>query len=88
MLVAASFVSYAGPFNSQFRAALVADKWLPDLKQRGIPLTDGASVLDLLASDGDKALWGSQGLPTDPLSIENGAIMGTAARWSSMRSCS
>ena len=84
VLVAASFVSYAGPFNSQFRAALVADKWLPDLKQRGIPLTDGASVLDLLASDGDKALWGTQGLPTDPLSIENGAIMGTAARWSLM----
>lgn len=84
VLIAAAFVSYAGPFNAAFRAALVNDKWIPDLKSRGIPITDGAKVLDMLATDSDKALWGAQGLPTDPLSVENGAIMGNAARWSLM----
>ena len=80
-LLAAAFVSYAGPFNAQFRHALLHDKWLPDLLARGIPITDGASVLDQLTTDTEKALWSAQGLPTDPLSVENGAIMGTAARW-------
>jgi dynein heavy chain len=30
------------------------------------------------------AQWGIEGLPTDPLSIQNGAIMSNAARWSLM----
>jgi dynein heavy chain len=86
-LLAAAFVSYAGPFNAQFRHALLHDKWLPDLKRRGILLTDGAAaglVVPLLSSSGDRALWATQGLPTDPLSVENGAIMGAAARYSLM----
>ena len=81
VLVAAAFVSYAGPFNAPFRRHLVHDKWLPDLAARGIPLTEGAGVLELLASEQELALWSSQGLPSDPLSYENGAIMGNAARW-------
>ena len=28
-----------------------------------------------------RAGWGNEGLPTDPLSIENGAIMSNATRW-------
>lgn len=84
VMVAAAFVSYAGPFNSQFRTALVFDKWIPDLKERQIPMTDSIVPLDLLASDAQKAMWGVEGLPTDPLSVENGAIMTNAARWSLM----
>lgn len=84
VLIAAAFVSYAGPFNAPFRKALVAEKWVPDLISRGIPITEGKAVLDLLATDSQRALWGAQGLPTDPLSVENGAIMGNAARWSLM----
>jgi hypothetical protein len=28
-----------------------------------------------------KARWANEGLPTDPLSVENGAIMCSASRW-------
>lgn len=84
VMMAAAFVSYAGPFNSQFRTALVFEKWIPDIKERQIPMTEGLVPLDLLASDAQKAMWGVEGLPTDPLSVENGAIMTNAARWSLM----
>jgi hypothetical protein len=42
VLLASSFVSYAGPFNMQFRQQLVNEKWMPDLVERAIPMTHGA----------------------------------------------
>ena len=53
-LLAAAFVSYAGPFNMQFRKRLVTEKWLPDLIERVIPMTTGVMPLDMLASDSSK----------------------------------
>lgn len=41
----------------------------------------GVVPLDLLTDDSTKARWANEGLPTDPLSIENGAIMTNASRW-------
>jgi len=38
----------------------------------------------MLTDDSTKAKWAQEGLPIDPLSIENGAIMTNAARWSLM----
>lgn len=84
VLLAAAFVSYAGPFNMAFRKALVSEKWLPDLIERSIPLTQGVVPLDMLAPDIMKAKWINEGLQTDPLSVENGAIMTNASRWSLM----
>ena len=54
VLLAASFVSYAGPFNMQFRKGLVTEKWLPDLTERGIPMTTGVMPLHMLADDTKK----------------------------------
>ena len=85
MLLAAAFVSYAGPFNAAFRQRLVEEAWLPDIAARpAIPLSAGARPLDLLTDDATKARWAQEGLPTDPLSVENGAIMCAAARWALM----
>lgn len=50
-LLSAAFVSYAGPFTIPFRQQLVTESWLPDLNQRGIPLTPGFLPLQLLTSD-------------------------------------
>jgi len=83
-LLAAAFVSYVGPFNMQFRSGLVNDKWIPDLIARKIPMSDGIKPLDLLTDDSAKARWANEGLPTDPLSVENGAIMTNASRWALM----
>ena len=55
VLLAAAFVSYAGPFTIPFRRQLATDKWLPDLIERSIPMTTGVQVLDFISSDIAKA---------------------------------
>lgn len=84
VLLAAAFVSYAAPFNMQLREQLVDARWVPDLASRGIAMTAGAKPLDLLADGPARAKWANEGLPIDPLSVENGAIMNAASRWSLM----
>ena len=54
MLLAAAFVSYAGPFTSKFRAGLI-DDWIKFLKERQTPMTEGIS--DPLKVRGSHALW-------------------------------
>lgn len=81
VLLAAAFVSYAGPFNMTLRTHLVDVCWMPDITQRGIPFSSGVKPLDLLTDDTARAKWANEGLPIDPLSVENGAIMTNAARW-------
>lgn len=54
VLLAAAFVSYAGPFNMEFRKRLVTEKWLPDITERQIPLTSGFMPLDMLADESAK----------------------------------
>ncbi len=63
---------------------LVKERWTPDLIERAIPLTEGIKPLDMLTDDAHKAKWANEGLPIDPLSVENGAIMTNASRWSLM----
>lgn len=48
VMLAAAFVSYAGPFNMTLRQQLVEQQWRPDLIERCIPLSDGIKPLDLL----------------------------------------
>lgn len=81
VLLAAAFVSYAGPFNAALRTQLVEQCWRPDLVSRCIPMSEGVRPLDLLADDASRAKWANEGLPIDPLSVENGAIMTNASRW-------
>lgn len=82
--MASSFVSYAAPFNMMFRQNLLTEKWIPDLIERGIPMSQGIMPLDMLTNASINAKWANEGLPTDPLSIENGAIMTNASRWALM----
>ena len=81
VLVSSAFVSYCGPFNMQYRVDLVEHEWVPELFAKEIPTSEGIKPLNVLASDSMKAKWTSEGLPSDPLSIENGAIMSNATRW-------
>jgi dynein heavy chain len=81
VLLASAFVSYAGPFNMLLRNQLVEERWRPDLIQRNIPLSEGIKPLDILTDDTARAKWANEGLPIDPLSLENGAITINASRW-------
>lgn len=80
-LVSAAFVSYIGPFNFTFRANLWQNIWIADINQRGIPITKGIDPLDVLASQTDQAVWKTEGLPADRVSLENAAVVVSCSRY-------
>lgn len=43
-LLAASFLSYAGPFSFSFRQTMIYEDWLGDVLDRGIPLTEPFTI--------------------------------------------
>ena len=51
------------------------------VESNGIPKSKDFNHLDILTDDATKALWINQGLPDDPFSKENGAILENSERW-------
>lgn len=80
-LISAAFVSYIGPFNFQFRDIIWKDTWLPDIINRKIPITDGIDPLFVLANPADQAVWKTDGLPDDRVSLENAAVVVSCNRY-------
>jgi dynein heavy chain len=80
-LVSAAFVSYIGPFSSEFRYELWRDSWLIDIAERGLPITPGIDPLTVLSTPTDQAKWQQQGLQADRVSNENASIVSECARW-------
>lgn len=81
VLLAAAFVSYVGAFNQAFRKNLWEGKWIPDLNERKVPITEGVDPLFVLADDSAFAKWKNSGLAADRISLENGAIVTSCSRW-------
>ena len=81
MMVAAPFIAYIGPFNSDFRYKLWEATWVPDLKARQLPSAEVLDPLKLLSDVATQAIWMSEGLPSDRLSLENAAIIVRCARY-------
>jgi dynein heavy chain len=80
-LVSAAFVSYIGPFNSIFRAQLWSQQWLDDIIEKKIPFTEGVDPLAILSTASDQAVWKTQGLPADRVSLENAGIVVSCKRY-------
>ncbi len=85
VLVASAFLSYVGPFTKPFREQLVKEQWLPvmakSVNNGPMPMSAAADPLRILTSEAEIAKWNTQGLPADPVSSENGAIVDNCARW-------
>jgi dynein heavy chain len=81
VLLASAFVSYISPFDAVFRNRIWRDMWMPDIIERGIPITPGIDVKDTLSDESNDALMMTQGLPADRMSLENGAIVSQCKRW-------
>ena len=81
VLISSSFIAYIAPFNSHFRTTLVDDKWVPDALGRSIPITEGFAPMQLLSDASGIANWRTEGLPADPLSSENAAIITKCSRF-------
>jgi dynein heavy chain, axonemal len=79
--LACAFVSYCGPFNQNFRDYLIREKLTKDLRDRAVPVTDGINLTHFLVDVGTIGDWGLEGLPTDPLSVQNGILVTRSTRY-------
>lgn len=76
----AAFIAYAGPLDHVTRSCMF-EEWKNILKCEAIPFEENLEVCDFLTSPGERGLWSTLGLPTDPTSLENYAIMKRSARF-------
>uniref|UniRef100_A0A8C2ZK56 Dynein axonemal heavy chain 2 n=1 Tax=Cyclopterus lumpus TaxID=8103 RepID=A0A8C2ZK56_CYCLU len=79
-LLAASFLSYMGPFLSNYRDELLAI-WMKEVRDLAIPFTPGFSFAVFLSKPTVVRDWNIQGLPSDAFSTENGVIVTRGNRW-------
>lgn len=79
-LIAAAFLSYAGPFDTTYRTELVSG-WLARVKEQSVPASDDFNFANFLADPSDVRDWNIQGLPSDQFSTENGVIVTRGRRW-------
>ncbi|XP_071333968.1 dynein axonemal heavy chain 2 [Trachinotus anak] len=79
-LLAASFLSYMGPFLSNYRDELLAI-WMKEVRDLEIPCTPGFSFAVFLSKPTAVREWNIQGLPSDAFSTENGVIVTRGNRW-------
>uniref|UniRef100_A0A8C6QFD6 Dynein, axonemal, heavy chain 5 n=1 Tax=Nannospalax galili TaxID=1026970 RepID=A0A8C6QFD6_NANGA len=80
VLLATAFLSYAGPFNQEFRDLLLHD-WKKEMKAHKIPFGNDLNLNELLIDAPTVSEWNLQGLPNDDLSIQNGIIVTKASRY-------
>lgn len=76
-----AFVSYCGPFNSDFRNKLMNDYFHADLVERSVPASADLELTQFLVDDATVGEWNLQGLPTDELSIQNGIMVTRSSRY-------
>ncbi|CAM9657024.1 unnamed protein product, partial [Choristocarpus tenellus] len=72
-LVAAAFLSYAGPNN-------LVSGWMSDVVTQDVPSTEGFCFTNFLAKPTDVRSWNIQGLPKDDFSTENGVMVTRGSR--------
>merc|ERR1711871_213214 len=78
--VACAFISYCGPFNQDFRRYMILDKFYQDCRTRNVPATKDIDIISFLVDVGTVGDWNMTGLPTDPLSIQNGILVTNSSR--------
>jgi dynein heavy chain len=79
-LIAAAFLSYAGPFETSYRTTL-QKAWMQSVVAQKIDVTDNFDFVKFLAVPTDVRDWNIQGLPSDSFSTENGVICTRGSRW-------
>ncbi|XP_076454460.1 dynein axonemal heavy chain 2-like [Babylonia areolata] len=80
-LIAAAFMSYMGPFLSEYRDEITKKVWMAQIKECHLPHTPGLRFTDFMAKPTVVRDWNIQGLPNDSFSTENGVIVTRGSRW-------
>nr|XP_012223058.1 PREDICTED: dynein heavy chain 2, axonemal-like [Linepithema humile] len=79
-LISTGFVSYLGPFVSNYRQELISI-WSKEVQDREISTSPNLDVREFLADPSTIREWNIQGLPSDGFSTENGIIVTRGTRW-------
>ena len=79
--LATAFISYCGPFNSEFRVLLQNEYFIGDMKKKGVPVTPTLELTSFLVDDATVGEWNIQGLPKDDLSVQNGIMVTNSSRY-------
>lgn len=79
-ILAAAFMSYCGPFPSEYRDSLMSN-WVKTVADEAIPYTPGFDFSDFMAGAAVARAWQLNGLPTDKFSTENGVFVTQGLRW-------
>lgn len=79
-VLAAAFMSYCGPFPSEYRDDLVSN-WVSMVQNQHIPFTEGFEFDDFMAGPALARQWQINGLPTDKFSVENAVFVNKGLRW-------
>uniref|UniRef100_A0A3P9CYD4 Uncharacterized protein n=1 Tax=Maylandia zebra TaxID=106582 RepID=A0A3P9CYD4_9CICH len=80
VLLATGFLSYAGPFNQEYRSLLLT-LWRKEMEEKLLPFSPELNVIGLLVDNATVSEWNLQGLPSDDLSIQNGIVVTKASRY-------
>jgi dynein heavy chain len=80
ILLAAGCIAYCGPFTAVFRQEMV-NEWVRTCREFDIPADKDFSLERVLGDAPEIRQWNIQGLPADPLSVENGMIVTKGQRW-------
>ena len=79
-ILAAAFMSYCGPFPSEFRDSLIGS-WVDMVESNNIPYTRGFDFSNFMADPAVSREWQTNGLGTDKFSTENGCFVTKGLRW-------
>ena len=83
-LLAATFISYLGPFPLRYRYAFLAESVLPLFRQpavgAAIALTPDIPPLSIVCNESELAQCRTEGLPADQFSAENAIILMNSTR--------
>jgi dynein heavy chain len=79
--LACAFISYCGPFNSEFRTLLLNQYFYSDCSKRGIPVTKDLKVTKMFTDEAQIGEWALEGLPSDNHSIENAIMVTRSTKW-------
>ncbi len=79
--LACAFISYCGPFNSEFRSLLLEKSFYADCVKRNIPVTKDLKVIKMFTDEAQIGEWALEGLPSDNHSIENAIMITRSTKW-------
>ncbi|KAK2185461.1 hypothetical protein NP493_233g02018 [Ridgeia piscesae] len=81
VLIAAAFLSYIGPFLSNYRENLVVKKWLVEVRRLEVPCSPNFDFCQFMVKPTQVREWNIRGLPSDTFSTENGVLVTRGTRW-------